>query len=502
MTAASMSLLEQGREARPLPVPVVLGWQEGWRIVRHPIAVIGVLLMIVVVSTEQSVGARARFELLVTGPTFFYGVFTYFAANLVASRDRRSHSGELLAATPAAATARVTGLCLAALVPALVCAAFVATGHALLTANDAYGYLAVPTVWHLAQGPLTVLGGALLGVMVARLTSVPGVALLVMLAMIAYDVWLGGDSMIEYQPLATYVAWAAWGDGTEWAGLIPGSAFWHDVYLLGCARWPPAALSSARPRTAAGCWRWERCSPRSPRSRRCSSCHERAPAAGVRHRPATAGCRPAPGGGAGAAGHGVARDGLRRRRPARAARDRGPPGDGPRPGGGRAERAAARRDADDAAASAWPRAPRSARCSCCRSGCSRCPPPRRAARTSPSARSRWSWRRWWRSDWLSAVPASLARDDPARSGRRPGAARCADRRGPPARAPAAPAFSPDDPSWDAATCAGAASSCSPPRWSRRSAGDPATASSRRWRRRAVGFCAPVTRVRVAAMLPA
>jgi hypothetical protein len=105
-----------------------------------------------------------------------------------------------------------------------------------MTSNDAYGYLAVPTVWHLAQGPLTVLGGALLGVMVARSTSVPGVALLVMLAMIAYDVWLGGDAMIEYQPLATYVAWAAWGNGTEWAGLIPGSAFWHDLYLLGlCA---------------------------------------------------------------------------------------------------------------------------------------------------------------------------------------------------------------------------------------------------------------------------
>jgi hypothetical protein len=236
MTAAvSTGLLEQGHEARPLPVPVVLGWQEGWRIVRHPIAVIGVLLMVVVVSTEQSVGARARFELLSTGPTFFYGVFAYFAANLVASRDRRARSGELLAATPAATTARVAGLCLAALVPALVCAAFVAVGHALLTANDAYGHLAVPTVWHLAQGPLTVLGGALLGVMVARLTSVPGVALLVMLAMIAYDVWLGGDAMVQYQPLATYVAWAAWGTGTgtEWAGLIPGSAFWHDVYLLG-----------------------------------------------------------------------------------------------------------------------------------------------------------------------------------------------------------------------------------------------------------------------------
>jgi hypothetical protein len=236
MTAASMTLLEQGRDVRPLPVPLVLAWQEGWRIVRHPIALVGVVLMVVVMLTEKNEGARASFELLSTGPTFFYGVFTYFAANLVASRDRRAHSGELLAATPAAATARVAGLCLAALVPALVCATFVATGHALLTMYDGYGYLAVPTFWHLAQGPLTVLGGALLGIMVARLTTIPGIALLVMLAMVTYDVWLGGDSMVRYQPLSTYVAWAAWGNGTAWAGLIPGSAFWHDVYLLGlCA---------------------------------------------------------------------------------------------------------------------------------------------------------------------------------------------------------------------------------------------------------------------------
>ena len=235
MTAATV-LLEQGRDVRPLPVPVVLGWQEGWRIARHPVALLGLALMAVVVLTEQGEGARARFELLSTGPTFFYGVFTYFAANLVASRDRRAHTGELLAATPAAATARVSGLCLAALVPAALCAVFVAVGHALLQRADAYGYLAVPTVWHLAQGPLTVLGGALLGIMVARLTTLPGIALLVMLAMVAYDVWLGGDSRVEHQPLATYVAWAAWGTGAEWAGLIPGSAFWHDVYLLGlCA---------------------------------------------------------------------------------------------------------------------------------------------------------------------------------------------------------------------------------------------------------------------------
>jgi len=229
-------VLESGMQSRPLPVPVVLGWQEGWRIMRHPIALVGFALMVLVALAEWDQGARATFELISAGPTFFCGVFTYFAANLVASRDRRAHSGELLSVTPAAPTARVTALCLAALVPALVCAALVAVGHALLISNDGYGYLAQPTFWHLAAGPLTVLGGALLGIMVGRLTTLPGVALLVMVAMVTYDAWLSSDALLHYQPLATFVSWAAWGTGTQWAGLIPGSTFWHDLYLLGlCA---------------------------------------------------------------------------------------------------------------------------------------------------------------------------------------------------------------------------------------------------------------------------
>lgn len=226
-------VLERGEDVRPLPVPVVLGLQEGLRIVRHPVALIGFALMVVVTALEHDVSERATFELLTTGPTYFYGVLTFFAAHLVASRDRRAHTGELLRATPSEPTTRVAGLCLAALGPAAACTAFVATGDWLLRARGGYGYLAEPTVWHLAGGPLTVLGAALLGVMVARLTSVPGAPLLVMVAMIALHVWLGNADMIRYQPLGTYVGWAAWGNGSDWAGLIPGSAFWHDVYLLG-----------------------------------------------------------------------------------------------------------------------------------------------------------------------------------------------------------------------------------------------------------------------------
>lgn len=230
MTAA---VLEHGHQARPLPVPIALGLQEGRRILLHPVSLAGYALMAIALLGEGVGGPRGAFELISSGPTWFCGVFTYFAAHLVASRDRRAHSGELLEAAPTPATGRVAALCAAALVPMLASAAAVAVGHAMLAAAGQYG--PEPTFWHLAQGPLTVLGAALLGIMVARLTSVPGAALLVMIAMILGDAWLS-TRPDDLQPLATYVSWAYWGPGTHWWGHEPGSVLWHDVYLLGlCA---------------------------------------------------------------------------------------------------------------------------------------------------------------------------------------------------------------------------------------------------------------------------
>jgi hypothetical protein len=69
-----------------------------------------------------------------------------------------------------------------------VCAVLVLSTHAVQSARDLY--VVAPGAGHLAQPVATVLGGALLGVMVARLTRLPGAALLVMIAMIAVDVWL------------------------------------------------------------------------------------------------------------------------------------------------------------------------------------------------------------------------------------------------------------------------------------------------------------------------
>lgn len=232
MTASlSVSVLDVAPAARSWPVPVVLGLQEGRRIALHPVALAGAAATVAVFVSQSDNGPRDAYDTVVGAPTFFYGVFVYFAAHLVASRDRRSGTGELLAPLPSGAPARIAALCLAALVPALLCAAFVLVADASSAGRELYAVH--PTAWHLAQPPLTVLGGALLGTMVARLTAVPGVALLVMVAMVLTDAWL--DSRPETVGLlATYVTWPEYGQGptSAWWGIQAGSAAWHVAYLL------------------------------------------------------------------------------------------------------------------------------------------------------------------------------------------------------------------------------------------------------------------------------
>lgn len=209
------------------PVAVALGRTEAWRIVRHPVALVGFALgalMLAVVGTNSPVDA---FGAPTTGPTFFFGAFTYFAANLVTTRDRRADGEEVLAPVATDRLARTMATVLGALGPALLAAGLVVVA---VGAYDALGLFEVrPGFWHLAQGPLSVLGGGLLGIMVGRWAPYPGVALLVMVAMVAWN--LVTSSIESWGPLGTSVSWERYTDDGSWAGLYPGSPFWHDVYL-------------------------------------------------------------------------------------------------------------------------------------------------------------------------------------------------------------------------------------------------------------------------------
>ncbi len=74
---------------RPWAVPLVLGLQEGRRIVLHPLALLGLFLTVLPIIIVGDNGPRDAFEVFLIGPGSYYGVLVYFAAWFVASRDRR-----------------------------------------------------------------------------------------------------------------------------------------------------------------------------------------------------------------------------------------------------------------------------------------------------------------------------------------------------------------------------------------------------------------------------
>lgn len=221
LAAPAHAHAERGR------VAVALGLAEAVRMVRHPVMLTGLALGTLMMSVAGGDGPSSAFDAPTTGPTFFFGVFAFFAANLVATRDRRADGEEVLAPVPADRLTRTAGACLGALGPALL-TTIVMTG--VIVAYRILGYFEVePTLVHLTQGPLSVLGGALLGVLVARWAPYPGAALVVMVAMVAWNLFTSNTS--DLAPLGTYTTWAVYTDDGSWAGVHPGSPGWHDAYL-------------------------------------------------------------------------------------------------------------------------------------------------------------------------------------------------------------------------------------------------------------------------------
>lgn len=235
------------RPAGSLRIALALAPGEARRMVLHPITLLGFALYAVLIWRVTGTGPREAFDAVTVGPTFVVGVLVYFSAYLATTRVRRSRSDELLGAVPGQVHERTMALLLGALGPALVAAAMVGVAHAVSLAQGYY--LVTPSLAHLAQAPVTVLGGALLGVMVARWAPHAPVAVVVMVAMFAANVETNADKAIA--PLGTYMAWAVWTPYAAWNGLHPGSPGWHVAYLLLlCAMAVAGALlrTTARPR--------------------------------------------------------------------------------------------------------------------------------------------------------------------------------------------------------------------------------------------------------------
>jgi hypothetical protein len=160
------------------------------------------------------------------------GPLTFFAANLVASRERRAGSIDTLAGTPITLRSRTAAVLLAVLGPTALTVVLIAATFVTYRALGAHPPR-WPTVPELAVPPATVLGAGLIGVMTARWLPVPGGAAVVMIGLV---LWVQFSS---YQMLhETAMSLAPFreldiNDGHgHVTGYFKGSLSWHIAYIL------------------------------------------------------------------------------------------------------------------------------------------------------------------------------------------------------------------------------------------------------------------------------
>lgn len=214
---------------RTTPVPAELGRVQAVRLARHPLFLLALAWTGLGTVLSGDLGPRTMFSMVTDLPTFLVGPFVFFAANLLASSERRHGNEEWLDSMPAPARHRTAAAQVAVLGPFLVVGALVAAGLAVGVATDRF--VTRPAALEVLSGLLPVLGAGLLGVMVARWLPWRGAAALVMVALVVLHIWLND----RHELLGAFVEWAAWpasGNSSVWAGLAPGSRGWHVVYVL------------------------------------------------------------------------------------------------------------------------------------------------------------------------------------------------------------------------------------------------------------------------------
>lgn len=206
-----------------------LGRIEAVRLARHPLLLVALGWIGLGTVLSGDFGPRTMYSLVTDLPTFLIGPFVFFAANLLASRERRHGNEEWLDSMPATSADRTRAAQLAVVGPLVLGATLVLAALAVTLSTDTF--IRTPPALEILGGLLPLLGAGLLGVMVARWLPWPGAAALVMVALVALHIWLND----RHQLLGAFVEWAAWpanGDSSAWAGVVPGSRGWHVVYVL------------------------------------------------------------------------------------------------------------------------------------------------------------------------------------------------------------------------------------------------------------------------------
>ena len=209
-----------------VPVPVAVAGLDARRLLLRPSALlVGYLLVRFVMHPLPADKPYDGVNHLVG---FFLAMIGLAVLVLVAAIAGRDRGVEIIDATPAARRSSVLSWlvllsCLAAV--EYVVLVLVRFGRA----EPSYGEL-LPNVWQLAQGPIMILGGGLLGLVAARLVT-PWVAAPLM-AVLAI-VWVGTFSNdFGITMLAPVIEWVQYREDSRIL-LEPGSLAWHNAYLLG-----------------------------------------------------------------------------------------------------------------------------------------------------------------------------------------------------------------------------------------------------------------------------
>lgn len=213
------------RATRPWALVLDLARVHAVRMLRHPVLLVGVVWVVLGIGLSVPETPYEDYSAVTGMVAFLMGPLAFFAANLVASAGRRSGADEWTPSLPLRPVHRTAALLVACLAPAALAAAIDA---ALLVAVRVDG-LGMALKWqHVASVPLTVLGGVLLGVAVARLLPWTGVPLAVMVAVVAFNASLSS----EHAYLGFYVDFPEWTATDAIPTLVPGDPTWHLVYLV------------------------------------------------------------------------------------------------------------------------------------------------------------------------------------------------------------------------------------------------------------------------------
>ena len=194
---------------------------EARRLLLHPLTLFGTAIFALngVRAVVEDGGPREAFETIDAMLGFYPGVLMILVGGLVATRDLRAGSREMLGPVPGRLQERTSAFLLAALVPAAVGLLGVLALHGFFLLDERY--VAAPGVGNILQGPALMLGGTALGLMVSTWAPSRSTAVLTMVVMVAGTMWLNSQEALQL--FGPVMLWAAWGaTGSTWVGTIDG----------------------------------------------------------------------------------------------------------------------------------------------------------------------------------------------------------------------------------------------------------------------------------------